>query len=119
MWIGASRIQEGDRSIYEDETLARILDLAVNYDALNISNLGCMELVARRRQLIADAHSQSPGRPSYLAADHYMGQTYRSGVAIVTATLTDHVSKQMAAQSAIMNERKKEVGRKQGKREKM
>lgn len=107
MWVGASRIPEGDRSVYEDETLARILDTAINYDALNIANLGCMELVVRRRQLIADAHSQSPGMPSYMAADHYMGQTYRSGGAIVTPALTDFVSKQMAAQSAILKEKRK------------
>jgi hypothetical protein len=29
LWIGASRIPEGDRSVYEDEVLARVLDLAV------------------------------------------------------------------------------------------
>ena len=64
---------------------------AVTYDCLDITNLCCMELVARRRQLIADAHSQSPGMPSYLAADHYMGQSYRAGGGIVTASLTDHM----------------------------
>ena len=91
MWVGASRIPEGDRSIFEDGCLARVLDAAVTYDCLDITNLCCMELVARRRQLIADAHSQSPGMPSYLAADHYMGQSYRAGGGIVTASLTDHM----------------------------
>lgn len=107
MWVGASRIQEGDRSIYEDETLARVLDAAITYDSLDVSNLCCMELVVRRRQLIADAHAQSPGMPSYLAADHYMGQSYRAGGGIVTPSLTDHVSKQLAAQTAIMKEKRK------------
>lgn len=45
--------------------------------------------------------------PSYFAADHYMGQTYRSGGAIVTPSLTDYVAKQMAAQSAILKEKRK------------
>ena len=36
-----------------------------------------------------------------------MGQTYRSGGAIVTPALTDFVSKQMAAQSAILKEKRK------------
>lgn len=106
-WVSGSRIPEGDRSVYEDEVLARVLDAAVTYDALNISNLACMELVCRRRQLIADAHAQTPGMPSYLAADHFMGQTYRSGGGVVTSTLTEHVAKQMASQAQIMKEKRK------------
>eukprot|EP00435_Cladocopium_sp_Y103_P054313 s98_g17.t1 len=115
MWISAARIPDGDRSIYEDETLARILDAAITYDSLDISNLCCMELVVRRRQLLADAHSQTPGMPSYLAADHYMGQSYRAGGGIVTTSLTDHVSKQLAAQTAIMKEKRKMEEAKGGK----
>jgi hypothetical protein len=107
MWVGASRIPEGDRSIFEDECLARVLDAAVTYDCLDITNLCWMELVVRHRQLIAYAHSQSPGMPSYLAEDHCMGQPRRAGGGIVTASLTDHVSKQMAAQSKIMKEKRK------------
>ena len=106
-WVSGSRIPEGDRSVYEDEVLARILDAAVTYDALNIANLACMELVCRRRQLIADAHAQTPGMPSYLAADHFMGQTYRSGGGVVTSSLTEHVAKQMASQAQIMKEKRK------------
>ena len=115
MWVAAARIPEGDRSVFEDETLARILDTAITYDSLDVSNLCCMELVVRRRQLIADAHSQTPGMPSYLAADHYMGQSYRAGGGIVTPSLTDHVSKQLAAQTAIMKEKRKMEEAKVGK----
>lgn len=105
--MNSSRIPEGDRSVFEDEILARILDGAVMYDSLNISNLASMELVVRRRQLLADAHSLSPGAPSYLGAEHYMGQMYKVGDGIVVPTLTDHVSKQMQAQSQIMKEKRK------------
>lgn len=107
LWIGASRIPEGDRSVYEDEVLARVLDLAVTYDSLNIGNLACMELVCRRRQLISDAHSSSPGAPSYTGAEHYLGQTYKHGGGIVVPALTDFVSKKMQAQSQILKERRK------------
>ena len=46
------------------------------YDALDVSNLACMELVCQRRQLLADAHAASPSAPSYLGAEHYLGETY-------------------------------------------
>ncbi len=107
VWIHGARIPDGDRSVYEDEVLARVLDQAVMYDCLNISNLSCMELVCRRRQLLAEAHSSSPGAPSYMGAEHFMGQTYKAGGGIVVPTLTDYVSRQMQAQSQIMKEKRK------------
>jgi hypothetical protein len=99
IWINSAGIPPGDRSVYEDQLLARVLDTALCYDSLNIANLACMELVCRRRQLLADAHSGSPGAPSYLGAEHYLGETYKMGGGIVVPSLTDHVSKKMQAQS--------------------
>ena len=45
MWIGSAELADGDRSVYEDEVLARILDYALTYDSLDISNLACMAVV--------------------------------------------------------------------------
>lgn len=55
---------------------------------------------------MADAHSNSPGAPSYLGAEHYLGETYKMGGGIVVPALTDHVSKKMQAQSQIMKEKR-------------
>ena len=107
IWVNSSGIPSGDRSVYEDQVLARILDEALCYDSLNIANLSCMELVVRRRQLIADAHSGTPGAPSYLGAEHYLGETYKHGGGIVVPALTDHVSRKMQAQAQILKEKRK------------
>lgn len=107
MWINSSRIPEGDRSVYEDEVLARILDTAVTYDALNVANLASMELVCRRRQLLAEAHSQNPAAPSYMGAEHFLGQTYKAGGGIVTPVLAEHVAKRLQQQSQIWKEKRK------------
>lgn len=107
MWLGGARLAEGDRSAYEDEVLSRIIDLAICYDGLNVANLASMELVVRRRQLIAEAHSASPGAPSYLGAEHFMGQTYKAGGGVMVPTLADFVSRKMQAQSAILKEKRK------------
>lgn len=106
IWVNSSGIPAGDRLVYKDQVLPRILDAALCYDSLNIANLSCMELVCRRRQLLADAHSNSPGAPSYLGAEHYLGETYKMGGGIVVPALTDHVSKKMQAQSQIMKEKR-------------
>ena len=52
--------------------------MAVKYDGLNIVNLACFELAVRRKQLIAQAHSYSPGAPSYLA----VGTSCRQGTGL-------------------------------------
>ena len=38
-WVHQSRIPDGSRAIYEDETLAKVLDLAISYDSLNIFSM--------------------------------------------------------------------------------
>ena len=106
-WVSQSRIPEGDRAIHENEVLSRILDTALVYDALNVSNLACMELVVRRKQLLAEAHSYNPMAPSYEGADHYMGTAYRPGGAIVTPELTEYVARKMQQESSILKERRK------------
>lgn len=77
------------------------------YDGLNVVNLASFELIARRRQLIAEAHAHSPGAPSYEAADHFMQTGYRPGGAIVVPALTKYVSEQLHQEGQIMKERRK------------
>lgn len=107
-WVQQSKIPDGDRAIHEDEVLARAIDLGIQYDCLNISNLASFELLIRRRQLLADAHSYNPSAPSYEGSDHYMGTTYRPGGAIVVPELVKHVSDRMHQESQIMKERRKQ-----------
>lgn len=108
-WVQQSKIPDGDRAIHEDEVIARAIDLAVSYDALNISNLASFELLIRRRQLLADAHTYNPSAPSYEGSDHFMGTTYRPGGAIVVPELMKHVSERMHQESQVMKERRKQA----------
>ena len=115
-WAQQSRIPEGSRAIYEDETLARIMDIAISYDSLNVCNLACFELLVRRRQLIAEAHSHNPSAPSYEGADYWLGTLHRPGGAVVVPKLTEHVSRKLQADSQILKERRKlEEAKKQAK----
>lgn len=107
MWVTQAGIPSGDRAIYEDDCLARILDYAVKFDGLNIVNLASFELLARRRQLIAEAHAHSPAAPSYEAADHFMQTGYRPGGAIVVPSLTKYVSEKLHQEGQILKERRK------------
>ena len=106
-WVAQSKIPEGDRAIHEDEVLSRVLDAAVTYDGLNVANLASFELIVRRKQLLAEAHSYNPSAPSYDGADHFMGTTFRPGGGIVIPVLTEFVSKRMQQESQILKERRK------------
>ena len=106
-WVQQAGIPSGSRAVYEDETLAKILDVAISYDALCVSNLAAFELLVRRRQLLAEAHSYNPSSPSFEGADHWMGSKYRHGGGIVIPRLTEHVSKKLQAESQILKERRK------------
>lgn len=106
-WVQQSRIPESSRAVYENEALSQILDVAINFDALQVCNLACFELLVRRKQLIAEAHQFNPASPSYEGSEYWMGNRYKSGGAIIVPSLTEHVSKQLQADSAIMKERRK------------
>ena len=106
-WVQQAKIPDSNRAIHEDELLARVLDTCITYDCLNAANLGCMELVVRRRQLIAQAHALNPASPSYDGADLFLGNQYRAGGGIVVPALKEHVSKGLQAESQILKERRK------------
>ena len=106
-WVQQAKIPEGDRAIYEDEVLSKVVDMAVKFDGLNIVNLACFEMICRRKQLLAEAHVGNPSAPSYEAADYFMGQRFRPGGGIVIPSLTAQVSSRMHEESQILKEKRK------------
>eukprot|EP00438_Fugacium_kawagutii_P035192 Skav232767 [mRNA] locus=scaffold1229:242985:248589:- [translate_table: standard] len=106
-WIQQAKIPEGSRAIYEDETLAHILDVAVCYDGLAVCNLASFELLVRRRQLLAEAHSYSPSAPCFEGADYWMGTKFKAGGGIVIPSLIEHVARKLHADAQILKERRK------------
>ena len=83
------------------------MDVAISYDSLKVANLPSFEMLVRRRQLIAEAHSHNPAAPSNEGADYWMGTLHRPGGGIVIPKLTEHVSKKLQADSQILKERRK------------
>ncbi len=94
-WVQQSRIPDGDRAVYEDEVLSKMLDTAIRYDCLNVMNLASFEILVRRKQLLAEAHVANPNAPTYVAADYFMGSRYRPGGGIVVPALTQQVAHQI------------------------
>ena len=87
------------------EVIAHALHSFSTIDQLNLPNLVGVELLARRYQLIKEAHRISPGAPDYSASDIFMGWRHRrSGV---DANLSRYVAGELRDQAAVAKEARK------------
>ena len=103
-WVRSSDIAKQDRSLYEMEMLARVLEAMAMTDQLNIPNLKSGELILRRWQLIKEAHRLSPSAPDYSASDFFMGWEIESGA---NQDLSKYVSERFKDQATIAKETRK------------
>jgi hypothetical protein len=103
-WIRNSEISKNDRSIYEMEVIAKVLEAFIMTDQLNLPNLKGGELLLRRWQLIKEAHRIAPHSPDYSSAEHFMGWDRESGV---QTDLSKYVSERLKEEAAIAKESRK------------
>ena len=106
-WVRSAEIPRGDRSTYEHECLARILESLICLDQLNVPALQGAELICRRMLVIREAHRLSPASPDYSSADHYMGWKYRRSGQNVDVDLASHVATELKNEAAIAKEARK------------
>ena len=106
-WVAQSGIKPHDRSVYEDQVLAKAIQLAITRDGLNVLNLESFELLVRRRQLLKDVHAENPDKPSWEGWEHYLGIAERRGGASIAPALRAHVAAEVGKEAAIAKERRK------------
>eukprot|EP00974_Lingulodinium_polyedra_P049008 4710952-Lingulodinium_polyedra.AAC.1 len=87
MWLRASRVPSGDRSIHEHEALSRVLDAGLGVDQLNIPSLVSFEYITTRMALTKEARRLNPSAPDYSSGDYFMGWGTRQGGAAVPPAL--------------------------------
>ena len=103
-WVRREEISKNDRSIYEMEVIAKVVEAFVMTDQLNLPNLKGGELLLRRWQLIKEAHRISPMSPDYSSSEFFMGWDRESGV---QSGLSKHVSEKLKDEAAIAKEARK------------
>eukprot|EP00972_Heterocapsa_arctica_P032541 4794466-Heterocapsa_arctica.AAC.1 len=52
-----------DRTVYELQAWARVIETAGSYDQLNLPTTACFEIATRRVALLIDAHMRDPLNP--------------------------------------------------------
>jgi hypothetical protein len=72
-WASKSGIKATDRAIHEHHCLSKLLELAVSYDQLDVTNLACLEVAAKRRMMLETAYKGRPDNPNFAGSSHFMG----------------------------------------------
>ena len=94
-----------DRSVHELRCVAEVVESAGCYDQMNLASLASFELLARRWQLILEAHSRNPGSPDYDGSEYFEGlEKKKFGVA---PSLREHVARRMRDDAEIEKQKTK------------
>ena len=116
-WQHLLKLQITDPGVAEHEVFCRVLESAICFDQLNVSELACFEILGRRFQLHEEKYrlklveaERGAFRGSGVDVDEvalFMGYSRDRGVACVCPLLLDHVSDQSRQEAAVLKERRK------------
>ena len=108
-WRSTFKLQPSDIGVIDHEGACRALQVMASYDQLDMPNVASAELIARRLQLAEERHKDRLGGEGTASEDlHlYLGTDPTRGNLCVCPALSDWVGKELAAESAVMKERRK------------
>ena len=116
-WKSTLRLQNHDPGVEEHQFLSDIIETALGFDRLNVSELQCFEAVSRRfmlwEELYGEALRSSEGGATGSAlADMderslFLGQKHGRGLALVCPALSEFVASQLTEKSSMLKERRK------------
>ena len=95
--------------------LSDVMEQALQYDQLNISELGCFEAIARRYQMVEEMYSAAlrdaeagSGSSDWLDERHiFLGHERSRGHALISPELERHVAGKLQEESSVLKERRK------------
>eukprot|EP00971_Amphidinium_carterae_P332406 6466556-Amphidinium_carterae.2 len=103
-WSRDKGLDGSERVCHELRTLTDVLAYAGTFDQLNVGSLMCLEICARRIQLLCDVYA-NPQKPNWEAARLFTGLPEVSDV--VTRELRNHVAQKAQAEASILKARVK------------
>ena len=116
-WKQSLGLAASDPGVEEHGILSDLLEAGVSFDALNVSELLCFEMVARRYQVWEEYYKDSLRRANTSfemqtsldaeERDLYMGQRFGRGAALVCPQLESHVADVLKDRAALSKEKRK------------
>ena len=117
-WLKCHLQAEGwsptDRSVQELCVIAEVLEMAAQYDQLNLGALACMERLCRRWQAVLEAHLHGPSQFDHAAAGTFYGTG--SSRACGAPLLRAHAAKEMKDEAGFDQEHLKRKDLREGGR---
>ena len=114
-WRSVQHLSSADLFVDDHLFISELLETTVCFDQLNASELGAMELVARRYQLYEEFYSHSlrqsdGGQSAEIWMDErqlFLGQERGRGKALACPLLEEWVAERLKSESAVLKERRK------------
>jgi hypothetical protein len=116
-WRSALSLSVNDEGVEEHAFISEVLETALCFDALNVSELACFEQMARRYQLwehfygdaLKVADQRSSGHQALEGEERgiFLGQERSRALALICPSLELHVSEQLRNRASILKERRK------------
>ena len=112
-WRSEVGLERTDQAVQDHEFCMRVLQTAVQYDQLNVSELASMELVMRRAQVAEFRHRErlfgrAGGGDELLEDEHlYMGTGETKGLLMVSPALSEYIADELHKESTVLKERRK------------
>ena len=107
-WRHENNIKEEQRVAEQHEALSEVLDLAVQYDQLDVSNLACLEAATRRLQYYeAEERKKQEAKRDADGSEWFLGRSGKVGGNLVSPDLEKHVAERAARKASILKEQRK------------
>ena len=104
-WVNEHRAPHNDPTAYVHEVLSEFFEIACAYDQLDVSNLACVERLARWYQDVEGAHEKEEALG---ASDPYVSGIARAaGGSAYCPALRSYVSERLSRDVALMKEKRK------------
>ena len=100
-WTKELGINDADRVKCEHAHLCDMLQMVMTCDQLDVSSLGCFELLVRRLQMLEQAYGANPKAPRFDAQTNFMGKG-KNNVAVAPALVAHHAPRMWRANCETM-----------------
>ena len=112
-FMSLGKLNYGDKHMSEYAVLAKVLELAISFDQLHVTNLACFELIGRRLQMIEEKYrfrlpqfdggvgAADPENDASLFLGLGAGSTHGRQSVMVMPLLAEHIGNELAREAAI------------------
>ena len=114
-WRTTMSLTPADPGVDEHLFLCELLETGMTYDQLQVGNVACFELIARKLQHWEERYGerlQAASEGPHLAGvaeerRHFMGGELTRSAALVSPALQEYVADKLREESAVLKERRK------------